>query len=44
MTHAYNLELEVYQALLDLHKTASDDPQVKNLVSLKPLTQSRLTN
>ena len=44
MTQAHNLELEVYQALVDLHREASEDPQVQNLVSLKPLTHSQLTN
>ncbi|CAH3020572.1 unnamed protein product [Porites evermanni] len=32
MTHAYHLELEVYQALVDIHKKASDDPQFQDFL------------
>ena len=42
MKEVLKLELNVYQALLDLHNVAqsANDPQVQNLVSLKPLTHS----
>ena len=41
MKEALELEWEIYQALLDLHNLAAEDPQVQNLVSLKPVTHSR---